>query len=339
MAALLLDSDRDSFWYKAASAAVRAEQPRHWGRDFTSVEKATSIFKRMVRRADTVDTGANSDWGERRRLMDFWMTTYWTVGDTRQVPGLANGFCKLITAVGRIRDDRPIKPYASTKPNVHDRRADIEPVTYLWFAGPFQYRTKSYCELRFPRLQSRVWLQELSELNGMVCLVSLSLPIYRIVKAWLILGHFQSHTYRAPEYDVEDGFISSPSEVFSMGCMFLEHITLFLTGEEGVSQFIERRKLEDPKYQGLQTDVFFEASQDLQTAKVKKGVTDWIEHLRQQPDCCEYIWHLLGLIETRMLEPNPAKRVTQTELLAELQALQRRAELSEDFYMKHWTER
>jgi hypothetical protein len=40
-----------------------------------------------------------------------------------------------------------------------------------------------------------------------------------------------------------------------------------------------------------------------------------------------------------MLEPNPAKRVTQTELLAELQALQRRAELSEDFYMKHWTER
>ncbi|KAK3308311.1 kinase-like domain-containing protein [Chaetomium strumarium] len=235
---------------------------------------------------------------------------------------MADEYCKLIEAVSRIHDDRPsihIRPHddtttCGTKSNVllYGRHGDIKPSNVLWAESTQRLVLPDF---GLSALQSTLSKEEQSGLQK-----------------------FQMMTYRAPEFDVKEGIASRCSDVYGMACLFLEHITLFLMGEDGVREFTSARLAEDQKLGWKKADVFYTVSEDLQTATLKKEVKDWIEQLRRQPDCSRYIWRLLRLIETRMLEPDPANRITAKELVAEQQTLQHLTALSDSFYQKHWTE-
>jgi hypothetical protein len=123
-----------------------------------------------------------------------------------------------------------------------------------------------------------------------------------------------------------------------MACVFLEHITWFLLGNSAVERFATERVTPDVRFEPFTSDIYFTLNDDRRGAKIKKQVHDWINDLRANPGCCEYLHSLLGIIEDRMLQSDPRLRITASELHGELVKLERCVRLSPSFYMKHWTE-
>jgi hypothetical protein len=124
-----------------------------------------------------------------------------------------------------------------------------------------------------------------------------------------------------------------------MACVFLEHITWFLLDFEGVERFATQRMAGSADKYNFKSDIFFTVSADLKSADIKNEVREWIKHLQEQPDCCEYLKRLLELIETRMLESNPGKRILASKLHQELKKLESfgRQDRNSSFYQKHWS--
>lgn len=65
-------------------------------------------------------------------------------------------------------------------------------------------------------------------------------------------------SYRAPECDLQEGVAGPSSDIWSLGCIYLELITWFLGGKELVQEFRERRTSFDPMFYDFKTDTFFE---------------------------------------------------------------------------------
>lgn len=120
----------------------------------------------------------------------------------------------------------------------------------------------------------------------------------------------RTETYRAPEFDMPHGKISRSSDIFSLGCAFLEFVTWYMEGYHSASDaFVTRRMELDPE-NGFETDTFFrvEDGDGGKSAVIKSTVTEWIEELRQRPDCSNYINDFLRLIKRHMLVPEPKNR-------------------------------
>ena len=158
-----------------------------------------------------------------------------------------------------------------------------------------------------------------------------------------ILHHYIRHTrltYRAPEDDLTDGpSCSLSSGIFSMGCVFLEYVTWFLTGKEGVEEFSSARATLEPVGYWVLSDMFFTMSQDGHIATLKMEVKGWIRHLEQQPECCSYLYELLNFIESRMLEPDRRKRAGIEETMRALRKLRDNCRRNKAFYHGQWKER
>jgi len=120
--------------------------------------------------------------------------------------------------------------------------------------------------------------------------------------------------------------------------VFLEHITWFLLGAGAVEQFANARLTTDTKF-GFESDIFFTVSSHLKSATLKKEVGQWIERLRQNANCCEYLHSMLELIKTGMLESDPNNRMSTSSLLVQLTKLERFFNRSTSFYTLHWTKR
>jgi serine/threonine protein kinase len=120
----------------------------------------------------------------------------------------------------------------------------------------------------------------------------------------------RTETYRAPEFDVPYGRISRSSDIFSLGCAFLEFVTWYMEGHHSASEDFVTQRLELDPENGFDTDTFFriEDRRGSKRAVIKSGVKTWIQRLRQRPDCSNYINDFLELIESRMLEPEPKNR-------------------------------
>ncbi|KAI0126970.1 kinase-like domain-containing protein [Xylariales sp. AK1849] len=117
-------------------------------------------------------------------------------------------------------------------------------------------------------------------------------------------------TYRAPEFDTPDGKISRASDIFALGCMFLEFITWYLEGFEVVNQDFPDYRGEEDMYNFI-TDTFFrieETPNGKRFPVIKPKVTEWIKRLRQNRDCTNYIHDFLDLVEDRMLDPDSKTR-------------------------------
>ena len=147
-------------------------------------------------------------------------------------------------------------------------------------------------------------------------------------------------TYRAPEDDLTDGSSRSLSSgIFSMGCVFLEYVTWFLTGEEGVEEFSWARTTPETDSDWILSDIFFTMSQDGHIATLKMEVKGWIRHLEQQPECSSvYLCELLNFIESRMLEPDPRKRAGIEATKETLEMFRHKCRLSKAFYQRDWKE-
>ncbi|KAJ4117540.1 hypothetical protein NW768_010903 [Fusarium equiseti] len=125
--------------------------------------------------------------------------------------------------------------------------------------------------------------------------------------------------YRPPECDVEGGTISRAFDIWTVGCLFLELATWFLGGPRYVEEFRHRRTT--PFINGSMNDIFFTfenpKSGDADGTKailVKPEVTTWIHHLRQHPDCSQFLHEVLTIIEQEMLVMTDKKRSSSERL-------------------------
>jgi serine/threonine protein kinase len=145
-----------------------------------------------------------------------------------------------------------------------------------------------------------------------------------------------TETYRAPEFDTKEGGISRASDIFSLGCMFLEFVTWNLKGWESVDIEFPNHRLEaKPGSPDFEFDTFFQIEEGpggQQTPIIKRKVREWIENLKQDSRCSHYHIQFLDLIEKRMLSPNPKDRIKSPALVYELEKLAMACQTDEEYY-------
>ncbi|KAK3387900.1 kinase-like domain-containing protein [Podospora didyma] len=131
----------------------------------------------------------------------------------------------------------------------------------------------------------------------------------------------KSATYKAPEFSLREGLLSRASDIFSLGCTYLEFVTWYLEGFRSAAQEFADYRMEFDPENGFDADIFF-SIEDRNTAKeravVKPKVKEWIKRLRQSSLNTNYTDQFLDLIEERMLEPDSKKRISSSELVKEL---------------------
>ncbi|KAI8716081.1 Protein kinase domain-containing protein [Fusarium sp. LHS14.1] len=135
------------------------------------------------------------------------------------------------------------------------------------------------------------------------------------------VGMGNSPTYRAPEFDMPDGPLSRSYDIWALGCLYLEFITWYFLGWNGVTQFSASR---ETKRNDLSADdCYFELSSSRDTgnicSQVNPAVMRWMAFLRQHWTCSPFFHDFLGLIESGMLvvETNgqiPIRRITAADV-------------------------
>ncbi|KAM5355171.1 hypothetical protein ACJ41O_001817 [Fusarium nematophilum] len=202
-------------------------------------------------------------------------------------------------AYERVLQPNHSQPQRSGKP-AYGRHGDIKPENILWFRnGPNTdigvLEIADFGLTRFHHRQSR------SNIS----------PV----------GMGNSPTYRAPEFDMPDGLLSRSYDVWALGCLYLEFITWYFLGWNGVTQFSASR---ETKRNDLSADdCYFELSSSRDTgnicSKVKPAVIRWMAFLRQHWACSPFFHDFLDLVESSMLvvETNgqrPVRRVTAADV-------------------------
>ena len=127
-------------------------------------------------------------------------------------------------------------------------------------------------------------------------------------------------TYRAPEFDTSQGRISRACDIFSLGCMFLEFVTWYLAGWNSVCDEFPNYRLEKDIHDFM-SDTFFRiegSPGDTKLPTIKPKVVEWIQKLRQNSNCNQYILDFLDLIENRMLDPDSTTRIRSDSLVHKL---------------------
>jgi serine/threonine protein kinase len=141
-------------------------------------------------------------------------------------------------------------------------------------------------------------------------------------------------TYRAPEFDTSQGKISRACDIFSLGCVFLEFVTWFLLGWDSVSEEFPTYREEKDIYDFM-SDTFFRIEGSLGNLgrpTIKPKVLEWIQALRQNSNCNQYIVDFLSLIEKRMLDPNSTTRIKSDALVRELDLYVRTCRTDSEYY-------
>jgi hypothetical protein len=137
---------------------------------------------------------------------------------------------------------------------------------------------------------------------------------------------------------VTNGKLSPKADIYSTGCVFLEHITWFLLGHEAIEKFANARVTQDVRY-GFQSDIFFTLSNDKSSATLKQEVKDWIDMLKENKGCYEYLYLMLDIIQDEMLESDKDERIDASKLHNELKDLEMNFRHSISFHTLHWSER
>ncbi|KAK4655260.1 LOW QUALITY PROTEIN: hypothetical protein QC762_300800 [Podospora pseudocomata] len=120
-------------------------------------------------------------------------------------------------------------------------------------------------------------------------------------------GRMATISYQAPEFGKED-VVSLKTDIFSLGCVYLEHIT-------------------------------YHVSQSKDSVWLKEGVKRWIWDLKQHKDCVEVVYDLLEIIKHDMLEANHQKRINSAMLATELEKVWTKWQRKDSLYGdRHWRE-
>lgn len=124
-------------------------------------------------------------------------------------------------------------------------------------------------------------------------------------------------TYAAPEYELVGGRLSPRSDIFSLGCVLLEHLVWLFQGHSAVEAFTDGRMALD-QY-GFESVTFWTVSgSDRTSAKIKDKVSEQLTTLKSHDDCVEVIGEILEVIEKRMLQPRQEDRCSSQDLVREL---------------------
>ncbi|KAK3321328.1 hypothetical protein B0T19DRAFT_263775 [Cercophora scortea] len=249
---------------------------------------------------------------------DLWL--FWKRNDAESKriplgPWMAEQCYRIANVLKQFHNAREelVHGHKDIKPNersLYGRHGDLKADNILWFPGPAQ-STLVLADFGLARLHSIISRSRVDPLS--------------IEK---------TATYRAPEFDLRGGFISRASDIFSLGCMYLEFVTWYLEGWESVSQtFVEARS--DVDVHGINSDVFFHIeglNSDAERAVIKPQVIDWINRLKANPRCSYYILMFLDLIENDMLEPDSNRRAKSSTLVPKLHLLSETCRRDSDFW-------
>ncbi|KAI1477292.1 kinase-like protein [Daldinia eschscholtzii] len=147
----------------------------------------------------------------------------------------------------------------------------------------------------------------------------------------------RTETYRAPEFDLPNGKISRASDIFGLGCVFLEYVTWFLLGSESVTETFPNVRLEQDIY-AFESDTFFNIRTDGEGSNprpfIKESVKKWILRLQNHDDCTWYLHQLLEVIRDKMLAPERKERIQILPLIKEMDVLRQTCERDGSFYLE-----
>ncbi|KAI1759185.1 protein kinase [Hypoxylon sp. FL1150] len=271
------------------------------------------------------------DWAEGN-LTNFWRANQNLIGDRRHCEWMSQQFHEVSLALESVHNERletlksidnntlerNLKGQPVDVQELYGRHGDIKPDNFLWFHPRQSPDLLALCDFGLGRLHTQVSRSKQNPKD----------------LTW-------TATYRAPEFDLADGMISRASDIFSLGCVFLEHVTWFMRGVDSVENVFPARRT-DKDIHNFLSDTFFTIRLDPATGRqqpyLKAEVRRWIAELQQDPACSWYLHQLLDLIRDRMLEPNRAKRTNIMLLRKEMEMLRTACQRHPSFYMKSKSE-
>jgi serine/threonine protein kinase len=133
----------------------------------------------------------------------------------------------------------------------------------------------------------------------------------------------RSPTYRPPEFDTQNSKLSRKFDIWTLGCTFLEFITWYLRGWDGVESTFPNLRAETDA-DNVESDIFFRLSSDGKTAEVKPQVLEWINDLHGSEYCTPYLHDFLDLIQGGMLKVNVDERYPCNTIIDKLLYLKQR---------------
>ncbi|KAJ9144608.1 Kinase-like protein [Pleurostoma richardsiae] len=236
------------------------------GKDFKDEVKAWRKSGNTTRHPHLIDLLATcrkgpqdcyllSDWAEGGNLRDYWFCHPNPQPDISLVRWIAQQSLGLAQALKQIhRSDSSLSDISERDYGIH---SDIKPENMLLFKKPpGTPGTLVICDFGFTRFHSKESRSRAAHIGG-------------------------TDTYRAPEAEFRP--ISRVYDVWALGCLFLEFITWYLTGYNGVQHDFTDRRIGGDTGQLMKTDKFFNNGPEGQA--VKPCVREWIQHLRSLEHC------------------------------------------------------
>ncbi|KAI1393171.1 protein kinase [Hypoxylon trugodes] len=303
-----------------------------FSRDNATSDKANRHLIQLLATFEVVDrsTGNSTfyllfDWAEGN-LSDFWRTNERLVGNMNHCKWMAEQFHEISLALQCVHNERLEtlktidqdtleKGLNGRDIDVNDlygRHGDIKPDNFLWFRPKASLNHLALSDFGLGRLHTQVSRSKQNPRD----------------LTW-------TATYRAPEFDLPDGMISRASDIFSLGCVFLEHISWFLLGIHSVeNDFSEQRSAKD--IHDFLSDTFFSIEQGKGNHRpiLKSSVRGWISELQRHKKCSWYLHQLLEIIRDKMLEPDREKRINVLQLIRDMEKLRKTCERTPSFYLK-----
>jgi serine/threonine protein kinase len=159
----------------------------------------------------------------------------------KQCQGLADGLAKI-----HRFETAPSQTNKFT--TFFGRHGDIKPENILWFRDPNSPRGGTLQITDFGHAESSIFQTKIRKPGSKAAF---------------------SPSYRPPECDIPGGLISASSDIWTLGCLYLEFVSWLLGGWKLVHEFQTRRLLVDPLYSNMRTDTFFQVEKVPDTGNLK----------------------------------------------------------------------
>jgi serine/threonine protein kinase len=176
-----------------------------------------------------------------------------TLWVAEQCAGIAHALAKIHSS-----DELPDAEESSqdTAERIYGRHGDIKPENIFWFKGP-----------RYPDDHGSLVLGDfgLSKLHSKMSRSMSNDPRGNLAG---------TYTYNPPEFEMAHGTISRASDIWSLGCVYLETITWYLGGWESFVEFSEERYAATRRRPWLLNDGYYSIDREDESpvAKVKPAV-------------------------------------------------------------------
>ncbi|KAK3347282.1 kinase-like domain-containing protein [Lasiosphaeria hispida] len=226
------------------------------------------------------------------------------------VAWLAKQLEGIMGAVSAIHNPSHLHSTLAAEEQRFGRHSDLKPDNILWFAATGQQGSRGILVVTDLGLSTFNRVVSRSNQPG----VSAKVP-----------------GYRAPECDVRDGKAARGTDVWTLGCIYLELVAWLLGGPALLEEFARQRRSLDHLTCTIGR-LFFEFNRGLGPSstgqiRVKKAVTEFFVRLAGLPNCSRFAHDVLSIIEDEMLVvTGPSDRTSSRELLSKFRELRRRCE-------------